>query len=204
MSWVPITDICSLFWTSVMELLIWLRLPRSISCLESDDLTLPFAIMFFFCSDHLVFAKLPGGLPSFPGPSGLCGCPSPEDRGRGWAEHGDLGWTSPDHPSKGAQMTFQTRDHPESPQHPQSTSTLGTGAMLFKCLLSKCREGLSSGGSYTWREGQAWGPPTRVLSWLCRLPAVRLRSGQVMRSLEPVSSSANEGNITVSLGCCVE
>ena len=121
------TDICSLFWTSVMELLIWLRLPRSISCLESDDLTLSFEIMFFFCSDHLVFAKLPGGLPSFPGPSGLCCCPSPEDRGRGWAEHGDLGWTSPDHPSEGAQMTFQTRDQPESPQHPQGTSTLGTG-----------------------------------------------------------------------------
>lgn len=27
---------------------------------------------------------------------------------------------------------------------------------------------------------------------------------EVMRSLEPVSSSANEGNITVSPGCCVE
>lgn len=103
--------------------------------------------MFFFCSDHLVFAKLPRGLHSYPGPSGLCCCPSPEDRGRGWAELGDLGWTSSDHPHpKGALMTFQTRGQPESPQRPQGTSKHDTGAVLFKCLLSRCREGLSSGG----------------------------------------------------------
>lgn len=77
-------------------------------------------------------------------------------------------------------MTFQSRGQPESPQHPQGTSKHDTEAVLFKCLLSRCKERLSSvgGGSYTWREGQVWGPPARVLSWLCRLSAVRLRSGK--------------------------
>ena len=57
------TDICSLLWTSVMELLIWLHLPRSISCLESDDLTLPLQSCFSSALITLCLLSCLGGCP---------------------------------------------------------------------------------------------------------------------------------------------